>query len=91
MQSLQNCIGPTIRIGRDILCLPYAGFFASICKILTWIQNTQEVWKRLDKQYRDNELAIESTLYMIESFKVPQGPAHKMIQALALELRIAKT
>ena len=22
----QNCIGPTIRIGREILCLPYAGF-----------------------------------------------------------------
>ena len=27
MQRLQNCIGPTIRIGREILCLPYAGFF----------------------------------------------------------------
>ena len=26
MQPLQNCIGPTIRIGREILCLPYAGF-----------------------------------------------------------------
>ena len=26
-QPLQNCIGPTIRIGREILCLPYAGFF----------------------------------------------------------------
>ena len=27
MQPLQNCIGPTIHIGREILCLPYAGFF----------------------------------------------------------------
>ena len=27
MLPLQNCIGPTIRIGREILCLPYAGFF----------------------------------------------------------------
>ena len=27
MQPLQNCIGPTIRIGQEILCLPYAGFF----------------------------------------------------------------
>ena len=27
MQPLQNCIGPNIRIGREILCLPYAGFF----------------------------------------------------------------
>ena len=26
MQPLQNCIGPTIRIGREILCLPYAAF-----------------------------------------------------------------
>ena len=25
-QPLQNYIGPTIRIGREILCLPYAGF-----------------------------------------------------------------
>ena len=24
---VQNVIGPTIRIGREILCLPYAGFF----------------------------------------------------------------
>ena len=23
----QNCIGLTIRIGREIQCLPYAGFF----------------------------------------------------------------
>ena len=27
MQPFQNCIGPTIRIGREILCLPYARFF----------------------------------------------------------------
>ena len=26
MQPLQNCIGLTIRIGREILCLPYEGF-----------------------------------------------------------------
>ena len=25
MQPLKNCIGPTIRIGQEILCLPYAG------------------------------------------------------------------
>ena len=28
MQHLHNCIGPTIRIGREIQCLPYAGFFS---------------------------------------------------------------
>ena len=27
MQPLQNCIGPTIRIGRESLYLLYAGFF----------------------------------------------------------------
>ena len=27
MQPLQICIGPTIRIGRESWCLPYAGFF----------------------------------------------------------------
>ena len=32
MQPLQNCIGPTIRIGREILCLPYAGFKKKIIK-----------------------------------------------------------
>ena len=31
MQSLQNCIGPTIRIGREILCLPYEGFKNIVC------------------------------------------------------------
>ena len=27
---LQNCIGPTIRIGRESWCLPYAGFLLSV-------------------------------------------------------------
>ena len=31
MQPLQNCIGPTICIGREIWCLPYAGFL-----VMTW-------------------------------------------------------
>ena len=26
-KKLQICIGPTIRIGRESWCLPYAGFF----------------------------------------------------------------
>ena len=34
---LLNFIGPTIRIGREIQCLPYAGFF-----ILTYI-----FWRKL--------------------------------------------
>ena len=28
-QLLQNCINPTIRIGRESLCLPHAGFFCN--------------------------------------------------------------
>ena len=32
-QPLQNCIGPTIRIGREILCLPYAGFLTYFLKL----------------------------------------------------------
>ena len=30
MQSLQVCIGPIIRIGRESWCLPYAGFFVNV-------------------------------------------------------------
>ena len=30
MQPLRNLNGPTIRIGREILCLPYAGFFYKV-------------------------------------------------------------
>ena len=30
MQPPQICIGPTIRIGRQSWCLPYAGFFFTV-------------------------------------------------------------
>ena len=30
-QLVQNCIGPTIRIGGESWCLPYAGFFTLNC------------------------------------------------------------
>ena len=36
MQPLQNCTGPTIRIGREILCLPYAGFFLNRTPIFSF-------------------------------------------------------
>ena len=26
-QASQNCIGPTLRIGQETQCLPYAGYF----------------------------------------------------------------
>ena len=35
MQPLQICIGPTIRIGRESRCLPYAGFFCIVFTICT--------------------------------------------------------
>ena len=28
MQPLINCIGPTISVGQEILCLPYEDFFS---------------------------------------------------------------
>ena len=44
MQPLRNCNGPTIRIGREILCLPYAGFFIEGFYIftLTNLENKEE-------------------------------------------------
>ena len=39
MQPLQNCIGPTIRLGREILCLPFAGFFVIL--LLTYFLLTK--------------------------------------------------
>ena len=41
MKPLQNCNGPTIRIGREILCLPYAGFFTHE-RVLTAILDSQK-------------------------------------------------
>ena len=34
MQPLQICIRPIIRIGREMLCLPYAGFFVNLIVII---------------------------------------------------------
>ena len=45
----------------------------------------------MNELYIDKELALLSTIYRLESLKLPQGSAHEVIQALALELRIAKT
>ena len=39
MQPLQICIGPTIRIGRESWCLPYAGFFKIIFFNETGLEN----------------------------------------------------
>ena len=59
-----------------------------------WIKGESEpteAWERLDKLYGDKELAVLSTMYSLESFELPQGSAHEVIQALALELRISMT
>ena len=37
MQPLQNCYGHTIRIGQEILCLPYAGFLILTTEIFPTI------------------------------------------------------
>ena len=36
-QPLQSCIGPTIRIGREIRCLLYAGFFVSLLNCVKYV------------------------------------------------------
>ena len=41
MQPLQICIGPTIRIGREILCLPYAGFLGQYTALVGFNQRRQ--------------------------------------------------
>ena len=37
MQPLENCMGPTIRIGQEIFCLPCAGYFKWKRKYVTII------------------------------------------------------
>ena len=53
-QTLQNCISPTIRIGREIRCLPYAGFLGRYlqCRhfkhdILRWTSSPSSWWTQL--------------------------------------------
>ena len=51
MQPLQNCIGPTIRIGQEILCLSYAGFFFGNL-LLSGIRTPQEVeWSAICRNF----------------------------------------
>ena len=42
VQTLQICIGPTIRIGRESWCLPYAGFLLRVWIILKVLKLTTE-------------------------------------------------
>ena len=46
-QPLQNCIGPTIRIGRESWCLPYAGVFFLTTRIFNWILPIVIITKKL--------------------------------------------
>ena len=61
MQPLQICIGPTIRIGRESWCLPYAGFFLKE----TGIFLTFEIYElgRVNWMY-----------YWVPTLKVSQSP-----------------
>ena len=45
----------------------------------------------MDECYGDKELAVLSTMYRLESLELPQGPEHGRIEALASEVRIART
>ena len=39
----QKCIGPTTRIGREIQCLPYAGFFLGLLAMVVCANKTNYV------------------------------------------------
>ena len=45
-QLLQNCIGPTIRIGQEILRFLYAGFFPFLSKTSSRVPVWANVWKK---------------------------------------------
>ena len=54
MQPLQICIGPTICIGRESWCLPYAGFF--------WITSLREALPR--KNLLFDNVQIEADFFL---------------------------
>ena len=74
MQPLENCIGPTIRIGREILCLPYAGFFCLGLDIFRCASIS-----RSDDRYRLTNRLIDW------KFTVPQIPQIPQISSLQME------
>ena len=61
MQRLQNCIGPTIRIVLEIRCLPYAGFFLSICEV--HLNYNKYLEKRV---FKKKPLKVRSTIMVCE-------------------------
>ena len=52
MQPLQICICPTIRIGREGWCLPYAGFFFYILQMMPILTNMRPFPKDLTNNER---------------------------------------
>ena len=75
LQLLQNCIGPTIRIGWESWCLPYAGFFfpkhSLVGKQGTWV-TLISVWfvskflYNLDSDIRLNKMAYNKDISNLE-------------------------
>ena len=59
-QSLQNCIGPTIRTGWEILCLSFAGFFMRGSKIKSKKDLPEIAWIRIVRD--SNKLLIYNIL-----------------------------
>ena len=69
MQLLQNCIGPTILIGQEIQCLPYAGFkkkFKSRKNYMTslFVFQVEEWIERVDFD-GDGQISYEEFKYSI--------------------------
>ena len=74
MQLLQNCIGPTIRIGQEILCLPYVGFFSlshffNLFLNVTMIMNICLFW-----QFGGHNNHFPPDLPKTNSLEAPKGP-----------------
>ena len=60
MQPLQICIGPTIRIGRESWCLPYAGFllYTMITKKVSGLRSLTLLLEGLEKLIKTSKSLI---------------------------------
>ena len=70
MQPLQICIGPTIRIGRESWCLPYAGFFRSISALLLF-------------SYTHVNQNLTTFTHLTHFFQINSNITHRVTQKMA--------
>ena len=60
MQTLKICSGPTIRIGQEILCFPYAGFFLYVEPILFQIIEQNLSYKKKSRIRETSNLSTDA-------------------------------